>query len=36
MDIKRTERGFAKGFFKDDYNNNCSIQISSAAIGDFI
>lgn len=36
MNLERNQRGFEKGKFKDSYNNECSIQKSSAAMDDFI
>ena len=36
MEIERNQRGFENGRFKDSYNNECSIQKSSAAMDDYI
>lgn len=36
IQVKRNERGFENGKFKDSYNNECSIQKSSLAMNDFI
>lgn len=36
MNLERNQRGFENGKFKDSYNNECSIQKSSAAMDDFI
>ncbi len=36
MNIKENQRGFLNGQFKDNYNNECSIQKSSSAMEDCI
>ena len=36
MNLEINQRGFENGKFKDSYNNECSIQKSSAAMNDFI
>jgi hypothetical protein len=36
MEINKTQRGFENTKFKDSYDNECSIQKSSAAADDYI
>ena len=36
MNLEENQRGFLNGKFKDNYNNECSIQKSSSAMEDCI
>ena len=36
MNLEENQRGFLNGQFKDNYNNECSIQKSSSAMEDCI
>ena len=36
MNLEENQRGFLNGKFKDNYNNDCSIQMSSSAMEECI